>query len=113
TLPRTGKRTRTPLACPLPWLPPRPRAARCSPSCRLPPPAGIKDCPVFPSARRARLVSGLWKCLSRTDENSRPVMPLLPILDLGPGTLDALAILAAAIGIAGIAILILFSKGHV
>lgn len=40
-------------------------------------------------------------------------MPLFSPLDLGPGTLDALAILAAAIGIAGIAILILFSKGHV
>jgi hypothetical protein len=40
-------------------------------------------------------------------------MPLLPILDLGPDTLDALAILAVAIGIAGVAILILFSKGHV
>ena len=40
-------------------------------------------------------------------------MPAISPLDLGPGTIDALAILAVAIGIAGVAILILFSKGHV
>jgi hypothetical protein len=40
-------------------------------------------------------------------------MSLLTPLALGPSTIDALAILAVAIGIAGVAILILFSKGHV
>jgi len=36
-------------------------------------------------------------------------MPL-PALAMGSDTLDALAILAAALGIAGVAILLLFSK---
>ncbi len=38
---------------------------------------------------------------------------LLSPLVLGPSTLDALAILAAALGIAGVAILILFAKDKI
>ena len=40
-------------------------------------------------------------------------MSFLSPLALGSSTLDALAILAVAIGIAGVAILILFSKDHI
>jgi hypothetical protein len=38
---------------------------------------------------------------------------MLPILALDSGTLDALAILAVALGIAGAAILLLFSKDKI
>jgi hypothetical protein len=39
---------------------------------------------------------------------------MLPLpLDLGSGTLQALAILAVALGIAGIAILLLFAKDKI
>ncbi len=37
-------------------------------------------------------------------------LPLPPALDASGGTLDAIAILIVAIGLAGLAILILFSK---
>lgn len=50
--------------------------------------------------------------LKSAEAQSTTPMPFLP-LDVGSSTLDALAILAVAIGIAGVAILILFSKGHV
>jgi len=42
-----------------------------------------------------------------------PPMSFWTPLALGPSTIDALAILAVAIGIAGVAILILFSKDHI
>ncbi len=54
----------------------------------------------------------IFKSPTATAERIMMVLPLLP-LTTDAETLQALAILAVAIGIAGVAVLILFAKGKI